>query len=607
MATICSASSCSEDDYGDDVENVSFSLSIPSESTRAMGEGKNADRLHYYVYRKDGEALQYLGEKSGTTEIVDFKTNLSLSLVKGWDYRIVFWADHADNKFYSYDAETHVMSINYEEATAQDDSRDAFYTVEDVSLSGPVQRNLMLTRPFAQINVGTDDVEAAKEKGITVAKTGMTVKGVYNKLNLVTSEVEGEQVSVEFGRGDIPGSGESFPFAGGEGAGSEATSKSYDYLAMNYVLTAKARSTIDVSVTTDNANVKPIDVTNVPVERNWRTNIYGSLLTGGNAGTEIIPDNLIEISTADELKSALSQGDSIILKDQLTLELKGEKDSLVVSGNCYINLNGKTLSVTRTGVTSLSIRGAIVIPSEGSSLTVVNGTLDLSKAGDIKLKSSKTSIRVENLTLEFPKGCRSYGIRQMANVIDAKIEIVNSNLHGAHYCVHTDPTNSVSNTEIIVKKSILKAYTYTPLLNCVNGKVNITDSKLYGIIQGLIMRGGTALIENSLIQINTDSWNYNSNLYDGNWGEEASVPYAAVVIGNYNPNKYQYSTDITFRKDTIEVIGKNKDLKNVYSAYLYANQKKDLGITFRHDTITKFLPNKWVKGANFYITEEIIE
>ena len=125
------------------------------------------------------------------------------------------------------------------------------------------------------------------------------------------------------------------------------------------------------------------------------------------------------------------------------------------------------------------------------------------------------------------------------------------------------------------------------------------------------MRGGTAIIDNSLIQIDTDKWTDTRNAYTGStWDDDAAVSYAAVVIGNNGKTgdkKYQYSTDITFRKDTIEVIGKYKDLKNVYSAYLYANQKKDLGITFRHDTITKFLPKKWEKGANFYITEEIIE
>lgn len=610
MMVICSASSCSEDNYGNDVENVSFSLSLPSESTRAMGEGLNADLLHYYVYRKDGETLQYLDGKSGTVNIVGFKADLSLSLVKGWNYKIVFWADKDGNSFYSYDAETHVMGINYDGAVGQDDSRDAFYEMEDISLSGPVRRNLTLTRPFAQINVGTDDVQAAQEKGISVTQTGMTVKGVYDKLNLVTGEVEGEPIKVEFGMGDIPGSGETFPFSGGEDAGSETTPKSYDYLAMNYVLTDKERSTINVSVTTDNANVKPIEVTQVPVERNWRTNIYGSLLTDGNVGTEIIPDNLIEISTADELKDALARGDSVKLADQLTIELTGAKDSLVVSKSCYINLNGKTLTVTRTGVSSLSCLGAIVIPTEGTSLTVANGILDLSKAGDIKLKTSKTSIKVEGLTLEFPKGCRSYGMRQMANVIDAKIEIVNSNLHGAHFCVHTDASDPKLNTEITIQNSVLSVAIYAAVLNCVNGKVNISDSQLYGVTQGLIMRCGTAEIKNTLIQIDTDKWGATGNLYSDKWGVDMRVPFAAVVIGNNDPNNYQYPTDITFLNDTLTVIGKHIDLKiseNVYKAYaahLYSNITEGLRVTFRYDSLTQFKPYGFYKDGNpNYITE----
>lgn len=627
MAAVCSVSSCSEDEYGNDVENVSFSLSLPSESTRTMGEGLNADLLHYYVYRKEGEALRYLEEKSGTVDIVGFKADLSLSLVKGWNYKIVFWADHAGNSFYNYDAETHVMNINYEGAVGQDDSRDAFYTVEDISLSGPLQRNLTLTRPFAQINVGTDDVAAAKEKGITVTQTGMTVKGVYNKLNLVTSEVDGKQVNVEFGMGDIPDSGESFPFAGGGDAGSEATSQSYDYLAMNYVLTAKGRCTIDVSVTTDNANVKQIDVTQVPVERNWRTNIYGSLLTGGNPGTEIIPDNLIEISTAEELKSHMAAGDSIILKNDLEIILNGDDESIAVSGKSYLYLNGKTLTVRRVNFSSKDNRCAFAISGDGASLTIAKGTLDLSDfGGDIMLNSTNTSITVEGVTLNFPLTNRYCGIRQGENVRGVSINITDSNLHSSQFCVYTDASNattSESTTEITIQRSVLRVEAYAAMLNCVNGKVNISDSKLYGITHGLIMRGGTAEIGNSLIQIDTDKWddlnpekaanplqipiNYNNQWHDNCW-----VPYAAVLIGNNNSSKYQYPTNITFRNDSIVVMGKHKNEKygNQYavnSAYLYANTGKDLGITFQYDGLTKFLPRTRVKGAYHNITETKIE
>lgn len=605
MAAVCSVSSCSEDEYGNDVENVSFSLSLPSESTRTMGEGLNADLLHYYVYRKEGEALRYLEEKSGTVDIVGFKADLSLSLVKGWNYKIVFWADHAGNSFYNYDAGMHVMNINYEGAVGQDDSRDAFYTVECVTLSGPVQRNLTLTRPFAQINVGTDDVVAAQEKGITVTQTGMTVKGIYDKLNLVTGEVEGEPVNVEFGMGDIPDSGESFPFAGGEDAGSEAASKSYDYLAMNYVLTAKGRCTIDVSVTTDNANVKQIDVTQVPVERNWRTNIYGSLLTGGNPGTEIIPDNLIEISTAEELKSHMAAGDSIILKDNLEIILNGDEESIAVSGKSYLYLNGKTLKVRRINYTNKNNRCAFAISGDGTSLTIAKGTLDLSDfGGDIMLNSTNTSITVEGVTVKFPTTNTYYGIRQTAGVVGASIKIVDSTLQSTYFCVHTDATDPKSNTEITIQNSVLSVAFYAAVLNCVNGKVNISDSQLYGVTQGLIMRGGTAEIKNSLIQIDTDKWGATGNLYTGTWGADMRVPFAAVVIGNNDSKNYQYPTDITFLNDTLTVIGKHKDLKvsnNVYkanAAHLYSNIGEGLRVTFRHDSLTQFKPHGYYKDGN---------
>ena len=138
-----------------------------------------------------------------------------------------------------------------------------------------------------------------------------------------------------------------------------------------------------------------------------------------------------------------------------------------------------------------------------------------------------------------------------------------------------------------------------------NGKVDISDSQLDGILQGLVMRCGTAVIENSLIQINTNTWKNCNNLFDAVndiWGEDAMLPYAALLIGNSNTSKYQYPSDVKLVNSTIRVIGDKNNYKNesnVHSAYLCANSKKGLGITFRYDSLTlkKFSPRTWEKGT----------
>lgn len=104
------------------------------------------------------------------------------------------------------------------------------------------------------------------------------MKGVYNKLNLATGAVDVEgNGEVTFTSAAIPGSGESFPVNG------------YDYLAMNYVLVAADKATVDVTLTTDCAQNPEMTFSQVPVQRNYRTNIYGKLLTDP-AGFKVIID-----------------------------------------------------------------------------------------------------------------------------------------------------------------------------------------------------------------------------------------------------------------------------------------------------------------------------
>ena len=137
---------------------------------------------------------------------------MSLNLASGKNYSIVFWADAPGNSYYTYTASSKELKVNYS-GNAQDENRDAFTVYEPTfKVTGPINKEITLKRPFAQINVGTDDVEAAKTAGVEVKKTGMKVTGVYNTLNLATGAVSGE-TDVTYAQAAIP-SGETFPVEG---------------------------------------------------------------------------------------------------------------------------------------------------------------------------------------------------------------------------------------------------------------------------------------------------------------------------------------------------------------------------------------------------------
>ena len=128
---------------------------------------------------------------------------------------------------------------------------------------------MKLYRPFAQLNVGTADMAKAEQNGFAkaAAQTKVQVSGIANELNVLTGAVSGT-ADVTCDLAAIP-SGETFPKAG------------YDYLSMDYLLVGKeAKSVVDVKWTvTDGTFNSERTFTNVPLQGNYRTNIFGNLLT----------------------------------------------------------------------------------------------------------------------------------------------------------------------------------------------------------------------------------------------------------------------------------------------------------------------------------------
>ena len=120
------------------------------------------------------------------------------------------------------------------------------------------------------INIGTNDMEDAANTGLNTSalRTSVKVKNVYTNLNLMNGDV-GEDATVTFGENDIP-----------EGQFT-ANSTTYDYLALNYLLVGTDKGVVDCEFKyTDGTTNGNKTISNVPVQRNYRTNIIGSILTG---------------------------------------------------------------------------------------------------------------------------------------------------------------------------------------------------------------------------------------------------------------------------------------------------------------------------------------
>ena len=280
------ATSC-QDDLGIDTGNealVSFNVTTPEMSTRAYGDGETATVLQYAVYQKNAqnelveiEALTKSIEKQNAGTIAG-STTVKLNLLTGDTYSIIFWAA-ATNAPYSVNFGTQTMTVNYAGAVSNDENRDAFYACKEFTVNGAQSVNVELTRPFAQLNIGTADYATAEAVGFIPTKSTVTVKQVYSTLNLATGAVDNE-VEANFGLADIK-KDETFPVADNE------------YLAMNYLLVGTDKETVNVEFTVKdetNGKEKTRTVGSVPVQRNYRTNIYGNILTSDvDVNVEIKP------------------------------------------------------------------------------------------------------------------------------------------------------------------------------------------------------------------------------------------------------------------------------------------------------------------------------
>ena len=345
------ATSCENElDLGTNVgENaqVTFSVGTPEIATRAYSDGQTATVLQYAVYDAAGNELTDL---TVTDAEIHGSTTVNLQLTTGNTYSVIFWAA-AENAPYTVNFDTKTMTVSYDGAKSNDEARDAFYKYHTFTVKGAQTETIELKRPFAQLNIGTADYAASTSAGYTPTKSAVTVKNIYSTLNLATGAVDGSDEAT-FNFADIK-KDETFPVAG------------YEYMAMNYLLVSADKTVVDVEFTyTDGSNAKTRTVGSVPVQRNYRTNIYGNLLTSNvDINVEIKPEYNEPAHELDALHKAALNGGTITLTENVVLTTP-----LEVVSNLVIDLNGKTI----TGAYSKS-EGAII--KNNSSLKLVGGTI----------------------------------------------------------------------------------------------------------------------------------------------------------------------------------------------------------------------------------------
>lgn len=372
LAVSCNKEQVTEVPDGQMVD-VTFTAALPGEmATKALGDGQTAKALYVSVYENDDAKTKLELDKTAT--FTDLKTQVTFSLVKGKTYNFVFWAQAAEGAPYDV-TDLKNIKISYEGAEANDEKRDAFYaTRKELKVNGALTETIKLYRPFAQVNFGTADYEAAVAAGVEPVKSVFTATDVATVFD--TFEAEGKEAKdvVTFTESALPG--ETLVTKAGD----------YKWMTMNYILPmgkqdAKHISNVTAEFIPETGITVKASSPQTPVQNNYRTNILGNLLTSQVIfNIEIVPifnepDNdidIVNVKNEASLKALFATGGEATLAADLDL---GETVSVAAGKEVTLDLNGKTISNT-TDIWNTAANDWSLLSVRGGSLTIKGvGTL----------------------------------------------------------------------------------------------------------------------------------------------------------------------------------------------------------------------------------------
>lgn len=271
---------------GDSI-TVSFTAELSDGSaTKASfdgdGAGAYADRCKLQVWC--GDKLFY--EK--TAPVSELKAKFEdIDLIKGQTYDFLFWADNAAGAYY---VTTNLKAVRFSGAyVGGNDKRDAFYaTLPGKTVTRNFSQNVTLYRPFAQLNVIATDIPALRAQ-ITNDNLFEAAVPTTVELSVKVPTVFNVKTGAATVPAEITYSAPVYTNPYKTTAGAKNT------LSMDYLLApATEGNVVDVKFAARNRASGLVDIdctfSNIPLRRNWRTNIFGTLTTvRGTVNVEIVP------------------------------------------------------------------------------------------------------------------------------------------------------------------------------------------------------------------------------------------------------------------------------------------------------------------------------
>ena len=315
IAGMLFATSCSQDELLNEPttgDYVSAKFTIGTSdgiATRAtIGNGTKADKVACAVYDEKGTELRDL---YAIRDVVDMKATYEIRLAKGQKYRVAFFAYNSTADAYDVTDLTDIKVKDSQNSNIE--NRDAFTAYVDVDATvNTINEDVTLYRPFAQLNLGVDNTEwtDAVKAGVTVAKSKIVVTNVYDKFSAYDNAIvaTAEPKTMTFAMNTIPTEELEVDV---DRDGTIANTEKFKYLALNYLLVGDAgteKSLTDVEFVWENSDASKTNnptthFKNIPVQRNYRTNIIGKLLTNPATFNIVIDADFIDSPEDDYIVS----------------------------------------------------------------------------------------------------------------------------------------------------------------------------------------------------------------------------------------------------------------------------------------------------------------
>lgn len=171
--------------------------------------------------------------------------------------------------------------------------------------------NVVLTRPFGQLNIKIGDINDIKKEDLKPQGAKLTFKKVYTGFNALTGDVSAELEQSYYDIADVVDNNGN--------------------LTIDYLFAPKNTDTdypVDMTLSmhkADGSQITSKELTSIPIKRNYKTNVTGKLMTAGGAFavtvnpaflTPDISHEIVEAKSVAEVTDLLKSNANVVLTEE---------------------------------------------------------------------------------------------------------------------------------------------------------------------------------------------------------------------------------------------------------------------------------------------------